>query len=498
MYKNFFLLLLCIIVYSLPNYSYAQDSVSRQEFFLRLWENIQVPSSYKYIELYYKDVEKETELYDALQKIVYLGKLPNKVWLVKPNAQLSAQKVAHLLQKIASYNIDIIVKPNLTVADEQSIESNFQKLPFLFSDTSFVQWNADIQQKLLILEDVYNSLKTDHIDWQNFTDEQLIDWAIKWLAHGSWDPFTTYLPTEQNKNFQDSLQWSFVWIGAYLWEVTETWLQLREIIENSPAEKSWLLMWDIVVQIDDYKVNRNDTPENLVQKIQWPIGSRVVLTIQRQQVLKMVSVTRWKVTIPDLEYEQLNNETFYIQLRNFDSQIAKNFQTAIKALNQIDGIEKLILDLRSNPGGYLDQTQWILSSFVKKWDINTIVEYKWETQTLRSLGYNNFDTNEIELVVLINENTASASEIVALVLKDYFPNTVTLVGKTTYGKWSVQTQRYYDDGSALKYTVAKWYSGKNKKSIDKTWLEPDIEVEFDSELYKNEQTDSQLQKALTL
>lgn len=157
----------------------------------------------------------------------------------------------------------------------------------------------------------------------------------------------------------------------------------------------------------------------------------------------------------------------------------------------------MIIDLRNNPGGSLEEVSNILNLFVPKDQSVVQIRLKnYQTDTY-STGENIFNFNGVKLVILINSGSASASEIMAGTIKDYYPN-ATLLGEQSYGKGSVQTLDDYPDGSSLKYTIAKWFTGKTKTGIDGIGIKPDVEVKYDDTLFSQQGIDNQLEAAKNL
>lgn len=180
----------------------------------------------------------------------------------------------------------------------------------------------------------------------------------------------------------------------------------------------------------------------------------------------------------------------------FGNSVSNAFKDVVKKMAANGTQRKVIIDLRNNPGGSLDEVTDILGLFVPKDQSVVQIKLKNNTTDTYSLGENLFDFNNTRLIILINEGSASASEIMAGTIKDYLPNTK-LLGEKSYGKGSVQTLEDYPDGSSLKYTIAKWFTGKTKTGIDGTGIKPDIEVKFDEALFK-QGTDNQLEAAKNL
>jgi carboxyl-terminal processing protease len=206
-------------------------------------------------------------------------------------------------------------------------------------------------------------------------------------------------------------------------------------------------------------------------------------------------VTRDKIIIKDIETELINRNTFYINISNFWPHVSNEFKKAIEELKEKKYVNKVIIDVRNNGGWYLDQVTDMLSYMVPEWEPTAIIKYlKWN-KTYRSAWYELIDFSKYKIIVLQNSWTASASEILAGTIKDYYPGS-TSIWEQSYGKWSVQKLKQYKDWSLLKYTVARWYTWWSETSIAWVWLTPDIKLELDMERYKKYEKDNQLDKAL--
>jgi carboxyl-terminal processing protease len=164
-------------------------------------------------------------------------------------------------------------------------------------------------------------------------------------------------------------------------------------------------------------------------------------------------------------------------------------------LKSKSNMKKLIIDLRNNWGWYLNEVTKMLSYIVPKWENTAVIKYLWYDESITSAGYDLINLNNYKVIVLQNSWTASASEIMIWTMNDYFKDLVT-IWENTFGKGSVQTIREYNDGSSLKYTIAKWFTGWTQTWIDGVWIAPDVELELDIESYQKDWTDNQLQKAI--
>jgi carboxyl-terminal processing protease len=268
-------------------------------------------------------------------------------------------------------------------------------------------------------------------------------------------------------------------------------------ITDSPAYNAGLKGWDQVTHVDWKEVLPENSAKEVISWIKWPKWTKVLLTIKRNTKTLDIEVTRDKIVIKDIETEQVNYNTFLISIRSFWPYVSDNFKEALTELSENKRIKKVIIDLRNNWGGYLDQVADMLSYLVPEGEPTAIIKYLEWNHVFKSSGYELINFSDYKIVILQNSGTASASEILAGTIKDYYPET-TLLWEQSYGKWSVQRMKEYRDGSLLKYTIARWYTGWSQTSIDQIWLTPDVLLEFDSEAYEKYETDNQLKHAIKL
>lgn len=474
---------------------------SRNTVFEFIWDYIlvDIPESYNYIELYYVDIKKTDSSYKDIQKIVYTWAIPNKKTNLNLKSKINAYHFYTIIRYITGY--DFITDENKSLLKSRNVKNSD-----LVMVKSIVEWEWQIDEdnledylgvfetqeekdKMKIFFDVYSTLIFDHFDSENLDKDSIIYWWVEWLANWTWDKYSVFFPPSQSKDFEESLNWEFEWIWAYI-DMEKAWvLKVVSPISWSPAEKAWLKWWDIIVKINDFEIIKSTTITESAAKIKWPAWTKVKLTILRDWNTFEVEVIRDKIIIKDVEYKVINDKFFYIQIRMFWDKVFQEFSNSLDELNK-SWVKKVIIDLRNNPGWYLDSVAKMLSFFVEKWQPTAHVKYKnWE-MNYNSYWYEKIKTWDFEIYILVNSWTASASEIMAWTLKDYFPN-IKIIWENTYWKWSVQTIKAYYDWSSLKYTIAKWYTWKNKIWIDKVWIKPDIEIILDEESFKKSQ-DNQL------
>lgn len=339
--------------------------------------------------------------------------------------------------------------------------------------------------------EVWELVKSKHVD-QPVNDTDLFYGAISGIAAAVDDPYTVYLPPDLTARFNEDISGKFDGIGAEI-GIKDAQLQVIAPLAGTPAEQAGLQAGDKIIKIDDLETI-DLTLDEAVDKIRGPKGSTVVLTIYRDgaEDVTEVSVVRDTIKVPTLEYElrETNGKRLaIIRLSHFNEDASADFEEVSQTILR-DNPDGLILDMRNNPGGLLDESVKVASYFVPQ---GTIVSERFSDGrevVYDSKGYGtlaNFET-----VVLINQGSASASEIVAGALKDHGAGKV--LGKQSYGKGSVQDFQILDDNSSLKITVAYWYT-PNGNSINDTGITPDIEVDITTEDIQADQ-DPQLDRAI--
>lgn len=483
----------------------ANQTLTRGQTFIYFADKVDenIPDAYKYINLYYSWVDSSSPEWQALQKLVYLWYINNTntdLWLNKAiNYRTFEALASKILQVKISNNISdeikrsTFVKENDLRAIEEVLENRNKNTNVIIPTSLEPVW---IGEKSKILSDVYKTLNSLHYDRSNFTTHQIIDGAIKGAAESIGDKYTTYFPPTESKNFIENLDGNFEGIWAYI-EMTSPWeLIIISPIVTSPAEKAWLKWGDRIIAVDGKEITEKNSTNEVVSWIKWPKGTIVELTIQREWIPELftVKVTRDTITIKDVEHKNISQNTYYIQIKSFWESVTKQFREALETISSDNQIRKIIIDVRNNPGGYLNEVAYMLSYFVPKGEPTIIIDNGNGDTNYVSLWFELLSWKDYELVLLQNSWSASASEILIWTLKDYYPN-ATIIWEKSFGKGSVQSLKNYYDGSTLKYTSAKWFTGKTKTWIDWVWISPDIEVILDEDMLRNEQIDTQLERA---
>lgn len=304
------------------------------------------------------------------------------------------------------------------------------------------------------------------------------------------DPYSVYYTTEELQKLMEQTEGIYFGIGAQIHADINTGLStIVGVFENTPAEAVGLRDGDIIYKVDDKSMEGLDASE-VVSYIKGAEGTTVHLTIYREGEKDYLEfdVTREKIENPTVNYEMLDNKIGYLQITEFDDITLDQFTEAMAVL-QGQEMKGLILDLRSNPGGNLNTVTDIARQLLPEGLIVYTEDKEGNRTEFSCDGTKEF---KLPLVVLVNQYSASASEILAGAIKDY--GIGELVGKQTFGKGIVQRVLSLSDGTALKLTVSTYFT-PNGNNIHGIGIEPDVECEFDGERYANEDYDTQLEKA---
>ncbi|MBU1179265.1 S41 family peptidase [Patescibacteria group bacterium] len=336
----------------------------------------------------------------------------------------------------------------------------------------------------------WNIIESKYVSNDGLDKQKMLWGAISGLVGSLGDPYSSFFPPKEAGVFESSVRGDFEGVGMEI-GIKNNILTVVAPLKGTPADMAGMKPGDKILKIED-TLTADLTVEEAVQLIRGEKGTKVALSILREGTEEpfQVEIVRDVIQIPVLETEKKDGGIFVINLFSFSGRSVNEFRNALREM--IDsGSSKLILDLRGNPGGYLDAAVDIASWFLPMGDVVAREQFSDDHEELyRSKGYNVF--NNLPMVILINEGSASASEIVAGALSEH--GKATLVGKKTYGKGSVQEMISIENGSSLKLTIARWLT-PNGKSISKEGLEPDISVEFTKEDYEAGR-DPQMEKAI--
>lgn len=317
--------------------------------------------------------------------------------------------------------------------------------------------------------------------------------AIQGLVSSLGDPYSVYFPPQDSKNFESTIAGSFDGIGMEVGQKDKI-LTVIAPLKNSPAEKAGIKAGDKILKID--KTTTNDmTVDQAVNLIRGKRGTPVTLSLYREgdEAPRDITVIRDKIDIPTLESKMRDDGVFVINLYNFSASSAQLMEGALRTFAD-SGSKKLIIDLRGNPGGYLDAAVDMASFFLPEGQIVVTEDFgaNGKPTVYRSKGFDLLDKKNTKVVILVDKGSASASEILAGALNEH--GVAPLIGETTYGKGSVQEVIQVTSDTTLKLTVAKWLT-PNGISISLKGLDPTIPVKTTDDDIKNK-VDPVLNRAL--
>ncbi len=327
----------------------------------------------------------------------------------------------------------------------------------------------------------------------NGIDRQKMVWGAISGALGSLgDPYTVFFPPEEKKLFESEIKGSFGGVGMEI-GIKKGILTVVAPLKNTPASRAGIKAGDKILKIEDKETTDMST-EEAVKLIRGPEGTSVklVLLSKGKEKPREVTVKREVIQIPVLDTEVREEGIFVIKLYNFSERSPVEFRGALRRMSQ-SGSQKLVLDLRNNPGGYLEAAVDIASWFLDTGKIVAREKFKnGEEQLYRSRGYKPFDN--LPIVVLVNQGSASASEIVTGALRDH--EAAKVVGEKTFGKGSVQEVIDVTNNTSMKVTIARWLT-PNGEDISKNGITPNIEVE-QKEDDEAKGRDTQMEKAIEI
>lgn len=330
---------------------------------------------------------------------------------------------------------------------------------------------------------VWGELEDRYVDLEALQNDDMVYGAIQGMVDALGDPYTVFMTPKESTEFSASLEGTLEGIGAEL-TVKDKNLVIVSPLRGSPAEKAGLLPGDIIYKIEGEFANEMTLIE-AVMKIRGENGTTVTLTIIRDNLEEPfdVSIVRDSIDIESVSVEKLDNEIVYLSVNQFNDKTSDEFSKAISEM-LLDEPAGFIVDLRFNGGGYLDIAVDLLSYLLPA-DTEAVKIVERGKDDNNNVMYTNGSPKilNVPLVVIVNESSASASEIVAGAVQDHKRGVV--LGVKTFGKGTVQEVENFNDGSSIRMTIAKWYTPEGR-NIDKIGLTPDIIVEITDEDIENE------------
>ncbi|WP_164931530.1 S41 family peptidase [Longirhabdus pacifica] len=339
---------------------------------------------------------------------------------------------------------------------------------FLFavviSAVSFSTMEADTTPNKI--QEVYDLLNENHLEGNK--EEEMTNAAIQAMVEVYGDPYTQYFNPEEWKEFQRTMQSSYVGIGVRIAQ-DEEGISIVEVFDESSAKEAGLKSGDYITAVEGNAVGDKTTSE-LVQEIIGPEKTKVNITITRDGEKMDFKLERRQVQIPAVQSFMFSDGVGYLQLNSFSEDADKEFANGLESLQKED-MQSLIIDLRNNPGGYLDIALNISKLFIEE---GTLIYTKDNKGDLEGLAIKNGKEAQHPITIMLNENSASASEVLSGALQDY--ELATIVGTKSFGKGSVQRLFPLTDGSMIKITMEEYLTPKKRK-VNGEGLPPDVNVE---------------------
>ncbi|PIT94762.1 S41 family peptidase [Candidatus Falkowbacteria bacterium CG10_big_fil_rev_8_21_14_0_10_39_9] len=338
---------------------------------------------------------------------------------------------------------------------------------------------------------VWNTIKEEYVNKDQLSDQDLFYGGLKGMVAATGDPYTVFMTPKENKQFEDDMAGTFEGIGAEI-GLRDEIITIISPLNDMPAAKAGLKAGDQVFAINGTST-ANMTVDEAVRQIRGPKDTKVTLTIFRtgEKNTKDYTITRGVIVVKSVKTEMRADGLYVISVSAFNNDTWGLFQNAVD-----DVVAKkpkgIILDLRNNPGGYLDTAVDMSSEWVKEGPV--VIEKFSDTKQNKYLSTGSARLKDIPTVVLINKGSASASEIVAGALQD--TKQATIVGEKSFGKGSVQSLVNLDDGSSIKITIAKWLTPKGI-SINDQGITPDQEVIIKA-TDATKEVDPQMQRSLDI
>ena len=348
--------------------------------------------------------------------------------------------------------------------------------------------NNSLQRKMTEIQSYVNQFFLDDID-----QEKMQDAVCKGMVNGLGDTYAAYYNEEEYQDMKEKTSGNYCGIGAVVSQsATDGAISIVQTIKGGPAEKAGMKSGDMIVEVDGISTQGMDLTA-LISKTKGDAGTKVKVTVLRDGHQKKYTITRKEIHSQTVESRMLDNKIGYIAVSSFEEVTKQQFRDALKKLEK-EGEKSLIIDLRNNGGGLLSTAVDMLDRLLPKGTLVYTKDKNGEKEIYSATDEESFDK---PVAILVNENSASASEVFSGAMQDY--KKAVLVGTTTFGKGIVQTVFDLPDGTALKLTTSKYYTPKGR-NIHGTGLEPNISVALDETTYTQKKSgltiDNQMERAV--
>ena len=331
--------------------------------------------------------------------------------------------------------------------------------------------------------------------YQDVSQEQIEEGVLHGAVLALGDPYSAYMNVEEKQSYNESLEGAYVGIGVLTTFNSDWQAVIAQVYNNSPAQKAGLQKGDIFVAVDGQKINTTSTKDlqEVTGKIRGEAGTSVEITIERNGQEMSFTVQREEVHITYVTSRMLANNIGYIKIDEFSGSALEEYQQAVAQLQE-QGMQAMILDLRDNPGGFVDYAVEIADELLPQATIISVRDRNGNEKQYTS----DSKSMDFPMAVLVNQNSASASEILTVALKEN--QRAAIIGEKTYGKGIIQSHFNLSWGGYLKLTTASYYS-PDGNAIHEVGVMPDIEVSLPEEIQNDpslltDETDTQLQKAI--
>ena len=331
--------------------------------------------------------------------------------------------------------------------------------------------------------------------YQDVSQEQIEEGVLHGAVLALGDPYSAYMNVEEKQSYNDSLEGAYVGIGVLTTFNSDWQAVIAQVYNNSPAQKAGLQKGDIFVAVDGQKINTTSTKDlqEVTGKIRGEAGTSVEITIERNGQEMSFTVQREEVHITYVTSRMLANNIGYIKIDEFSGSALEEYQQAVAQLQE-QGMQAMILDLRDNPGGFVDYAVEIADELLPQATIISVRDKNGNEKQYTS----DSKSMDFPMAVLVNQNSASASEILTVALNEN--QRAAIIGEKTYGKGIIQSHFNLSWGGYLKLTTASYYS-PDGNAIHEVGVMPDIEVSLPEEIQNDpslltDETDTQLQKAI--
>lgn len=310
---------------------------------------------------------------------------------------------------------------------------------------------------------------------RDYEEKDLAEGAYKGYVEGLGDPYSAYMTEEEYKEDQESYSGSYSGIGITFNENDKGYYEVSEVSEGSPAEEAGIVQGDLILTVEG---KRYDTTDEMAKHIRGEEGTRVNLEVMHEGRTTKIQIVRKSIHQETVKWEMLDDDTGYIKIGSFIATTGEDFHKALEDVEK-KGAKYLILDLRNNGGGLVDECVSVADEFLDKGVVAHVEDKNGRTETYDAKD----GRTTLKTVVLINKNSASASEILSYALKD---NGFIIVGEKSYGKGVIQVTLPQSDGSALELTIMEYLS-PDKHKVHEKGVKPNVKIEDDPDTEKDEQ-----------